>query len=151
MRGDELMDGRDERLRAALMLEPPAELRLRLTALAYAAGAEQQAVPAQDVSSDGRLGRAKRLGWLADPAGWIAAIVLAAALWQGYGWLAASTLVLGDVVDAVGLLATLPALPSLGDFGLDPIALALWCIVAAIAWLVAEGWPGRQRETEARP
>jgi len=141
---DELMDGADsprsmdDRIRAALVVEPPPELRFRLAALARSAAAERAvAAPAA---------RGQWLAWLADPTTWLAALVLALALWQVFLILASSTLVLGNVADAAALLTALPTLPALQIVGLDPLSAALWCVVAVVAWLAAEGTPGRGRE-----
>ena len=144
MRGDELMDdvrrgepmdALDARLRAALVVEPPAELQAQLAAIVQTAAAERRTA----------LGARPRLAWLTDPSTWVAAAALALAIWQAFQWLASSTLVLGDVGDAAALLAALPALPSLADLGFDPLGAALWLVVGIVAWLVAEGTPLRRR------
>jgi len=141
---DELMDGTDsprsldDRIRAAVVAEPPPELRFRLAALARSAAAERANATA---AAPGR-GRA----WLADPTTWLAALVLALALCQAILVLASSTLVLGNVADAAALLTALPTLPSLQLVGLDPLSAVLWCVVGVVVWLAAEREPRRGRE-----
>jgi anti-sigma factor RsiW len=118
----------DDRLRAALVVEPPPELQAQLLMLARSAARPAPAPVAAPVP----------LGWLRDLSTWVAALTIALAAWQLYVWLVDSTLVLGNVVEAFQLVAASPTGQLASDFGVDPLALALWVGVAIVAALVAQ-------------
>lgn len=126
----------DDRLRAALVVDPPVDLRLQLASIARAAAPTLvlQARPA-------------RTSIWRDAVLWVAAVAMSLAAWQLYAWILASTLVLGDVVDAVQVTVAAIGLPS--DFELDPLALSLWALAGAVAWLVANS-PARPAARAAR-
>jgi hypothetical protein len=135
----------DDRLRAALVVEPPAELQTQLLALAHAA-ARPSAVPVAVAVPSPVPAAAAPLGWLRDLSTWVAALTLALAGWQLYAWLEASTLVLGDVLGAARLVVGSPTVGLAVDFGVDPLSLALWAGVAVVTFLVAQS-----RDALSRP
>ena len=124
----------DDRLRAALVVEPPLELQTRLLALARAAAqpASASLVGTPQPAPTGRL------TWLRDLSAWVAALTLVLAGWQLYAWLDASTLVLGNVFEAIQVVAASPTTRLAGDFGVDPLTATLWVTAAVVVWLVAE-------------
>ena len=85
-----------------------------------------------------------RLADVSEPVGilacWVAAAMLTLAAWQVYLWLVAS----GPPLELAQVAALIAAPPTLVSLGLDPLAVALWCVVGVVAWLVAEGVPSRR-------
>jgi hypothetical protein len=125
----------DEILRPALVVEPPPELQARLMALVQSTELAQLAAaplrplpavaPARD-DVDGAL-------WL-----WLlASALLGWASWSLLSFLSGVTFSLGDVPEALLLVASSPATNLLPSVSIDPIAIALWAGVGVVAWLLA--------------
>jgi len=119
--------GLDDALRAALVVDPPAELQQRLLAIAQAAARPQPAAAPQPA-----------LGFLRETSTWLCALALALVGVRLYDLLLGSGVVLGDLVEAFRVVAAVVELPSLASLTVDPLLLALWAGVAVVAWLVAE-------------
>jgi hypothetical protein len=64
-------------------------------------------------------------------------LTIALAIWQVLTWFLDSTLVLGDVREALVLVLSSPAGTIVGGFGLDLTSLALWTAVAVVGWLAS--------------
>ena len=164
-------------LRDALVVEPPIGLRARLVAAIAAEEPRAMAVAQLNRAFDSALVvappaalRSRLLGlvpatdglaWLpslwhmvrARPgvfAGQLAALaVLAYAILQVAAWLGSLPLVLGDIPYALELLVMSPAVDALGQFQGVLQQLALWLVLGAAAWLLAQGLSGRGREPVA--
>jgi hypothetical protein len=119
----------DRVLREALVVEPPPELQARLMALVQAAPVVvQPAAPER-----------RGAPWL-DPNVWLSVAALATlswAAWSVLGWLASLNLVLGDVPEALVVLASSPVAALLPALGLDLTSLVLWSALGAVAWVLA--------------
>jgi hypothetical protein len=119
----------DRVLREALVVEPPPELQARLMALVQTAPvAVQPPVPE----------RRATLGL--DPNLWLVVAALATLAWSAWSvlsWVAGLNLVLGNVPEALVVLASSPVAALLPTLGVDLTSLALWSAVGAIAWVLA--------------
>lgn len=115
----------DAVLRAALVVEPPLELRASLMALV----ATELPALARPADAPGRAPAVELAIW-----GGFVALTVGLAAWQAIAWLLAASLVLGDVRAAVGLVVGSPAATVVGDAGLDLPGLALWAAVAVVGW-----------------
>jgi hypothetical protein len=71
----------------------------------------------------------------------LAAIMLALASWQVFGWLSAVQPVVGDVGYAVELVIASPATAYLGGLQIDLQTMTLWSLVGVGGWLVSEASP----------
>ncbi len=132
-----VVDRSEEAIRSAVVVEAPAALQARLLVLA----------PADD-----------GLAWLpglwhmvrtrpAVFAGQLAALaVLAYALTQVASWLGTLPVVLGDIPYALELLLLSPAVDYLGQVEGLLQQLALWLLVGAAGWLLAQGLSWQRRE-----
>ena len=136
----------DAVLESTLVVAPPLDLQRRLAQLALEA-ARPESVPwwrrlgAFDLTGLGRL--AQRPQMVA--AQGLAAVMLALASWQIFGWLSTFQPVLGDVGYAVELVAASPAAAYLGSFQIDLQSLGLWSLVGIGGWLLSEdGLIGRR-------
>jgi hypothetical protein len=134
----------DAILTATLVVPPPSDLQARLAQIALEAARPLprpwwQRTPALDVS-----------GWLARRPQMIAvqglaAVMLALASWQVFGWLTAFQPVIGDVAYAVELVASSPAAVYVGSISIDFQSLGLWLMVGMVGWLISEsGLIGRR-------
>jgi hypothetical protein len=75
----------------------------------------------------------------------LAALMLALASWQVFGWMSAFRPVVGDVAYAMELVAASPAAVYLSGLQIDLQSLGLWSLVGIGGWLVSEdGLIGRQ-------
>jgi hypothetical protein len=75
----------------------------------------------------------------------LAAIMLALASWQVFGWLTAFQPVVGDVGYAMELVVGSPAAVYLGGLQFDLQSMVLWSLVGVGGWLVSEdGLIGRR-------
>lgn len=117
----------DELLRAALVVDPPAELRQRLAAIARSAARPQLAVAPAPAS-----------GFLREASTWLTALALALVVWRVYALLVESRIVLGDVFEAARVVAAVVGPRPVPALTVDPVLLVLWCVVGVVAWLVAE-------------
>jgi anti-sigma factor RsiW len=132
-------------LQSALVVQPPVELQMQLTQLAWAA--------ARPAPTSWWL---RLRAWfdslvLARPnlaiAQSLAALMLVLAGWQVLGWLNTFTPMVGDVPYAVELVASSPAAAYLsGIQSLDLQSLLVWSGVGLVGWLFSESGPiGRSR------
>jgi hypothetical protein len=131
-------------LSSTVVIVPPAELQLRLAQIALEAARPAHLSLWQ---------RAREL----DVGGWVtrrpqmiaaqglAAIMLALATWQIFGWLSAFQPVVGDVAYAMELVAGSPAVAYVGNISIDFQSLGLWLLVGIGGWLISEnGLIGRR-------
>jgi hypothetical protein len=131
-------------LASTLIVAPPPDLQLRLTQIALEA-ARPLARPWWQRAPALELG-----GWLSQRPQMIAvqglaAVMLALASWQVFGWLTAFQPVVGDVAYAVELVASSPAVAYLGNISIDFQSLGLWLTIGMVGWLVSEnGLIGRR-------
>ena len=122
----------DRVLREALVVDPPPELQARLMALV-------QTVPVVPLAVQPAAPERRGALWL-DPNVWLIVAALATLVgsaWSVLGWLAGLGLVLGDVPEALVVLASSPLAALVPTFGLDLTSLALWSAVGAIGWVLA--------------
>jgi hypothetical protein len=127
----------DVLLASALVIAPPHDLQLRLAHIALEAARPLprpwwQRAAGLDVS-----------GWLSRRPQMIAvqglaAVMLALASWQLFGWLTAFQPVVGDIAYAVELVATSPAVAYVGNISIDFQSLGLWLVVGMVGWLISE-------------
>jgi hypothetical protein len=134
----------DAVLGSALVVAPPPDLQAQLAQLAIDLARPQQ-VPWWQ-----RLGQLNLGEWLAQrpqmiAAQGLAAVMLALASWQVFGWLSTFQPIVGDVAYALALVAGSPAVAYLGSFQIDFQSLGLWSLVGIGGWLVSEnGLIGRR-------
>lgn len=75
----------------------------------------------------------------------LAAIMLALASWQIFGWMTAFQPVVGDAAYAMQLLAASPASAYLSGLPFDLQSMGVWSAVGIVGWLISEnGWLGRR-------
>lgn len=134
----------DAVLGAVVVLAPPLELQHRLLLLADQAA---RPTPAPWWRRLGELNPsvlvAQRPQMVAVQG--LAAVMLALASWQIFGWLSAFQPVVGDVVYAMELVAGSPAASYLGNLQIDVQSLGLWSLVGIASWLVSDnGLIGRR-------
>jgi hypothetical protein len=127
----------DSVLGATLIVVPPLGLQQRLQQLAMEA-AQPAIVPWWQQVLHFNLTR-----WLAQrpqmiAAQGLAAVMLALASWQVFGWLSAFQPVVGDVAYAVELVAASPAVAYLGSMQIDFQSLGIWSVVGIAGWLISE-------------
>jgi hypothetical protein len=137
------LDRLDGVLGATLVVAPPLELQQQLTRLVL-----ETTRPAPSSSStwweraSSALGQWNPAGWLARPqvvaVQGLAAVMLALASWQIFGWLTAFRPVVGDVAYAMELVAASPAAAYLGGLQIDLQSLGLWSLVGIVGWLISE-------------
>jgi hypothetical protein len=131
-------------LRSTLVVVPPADLQVRLTRLALEAA---RPAPGPWWS---RVRELDIGGWVTQrpqmiAAQGLAAVMLALASWQIFGWLSTFQPVLGDVTYAMALVAGSPAGAYVGNISIDFQSLGLWSVVAIAGWLISEnGLIGRR-------
>jgi hypothetical protein len=132
----------DAVLTSVLVVEPPLELQRSLAQLAAEAARPRgepwwRRVPelVRSLTERPQLVAAQGL----------AAVLLALASWQIFGWLTAVQPVLGNVGYAVELVAASPAVAYVGNAQIDLQSLGLWSVVGILGWLVSEnGLIGRR-------
>lgn len=128
----------DTVLGSALVVSPPLELQTRVMEIALAS-----AQPQVSFWQQLRQWLAQRPQMVA--AQGLAAIMLALASWQVFGWLSAFQPVVGDVGYAMELVAASPAAVYLGSVQIDFQSLGIWSTVGILGWLVSEnGLVGRR-------
>jgi hypothetical protein len=132
----------DALARTQMVVEPSAELQMRLMELVNASYLPVMAprpVPAAE--------EAARRAFTGSP-GWgagIAAMLAAVAGWRVYGIVDGSSLVVGNVVEAAQVVVASPAVRYLTDLPLTDVgSLAMWGTVAAVAWSISPSGPLRE-------
>jgi hypothetical protein len=127
----------DSVLSTTLLVTPPLALQQTLQRLAMDA-ARPAAVPWWR-----QLPRIDLTQWLAQrpqmvAAQGLAAVMLALASWQVFGWLSAFQPVVGNVGYAMELVAASPAVAYVGTTQIDFQSLGIWSIVGIVGWLLSE-------------
>jgi hypothetical protein len=127
----------DSVLSATLLVVPPLALQQQLQQLAMQA-AQPALVPwwQQVLRFDLTHWLAQRPQMIA--AQGLAAVMLALASWQIFGWLSAFQPVVGDVAYAMELVAASPAVAYLGSMQIDFQSLGIWSVVGIAGWLISE-------------
>jgi hypothetical protein len=138
----------DELLQVSLIVAPPLDLQRRLAELAFD-HARPQPKPwwARVPEAVGQLSLADWLGQRPQmiAAQGLAALMLALASWQIFGWLSAFQPIVGDVAYAMELVVGSPAVAYVGGLQIDVQSMALWSLVGIAGWLVSEdGLIGRR-------
>jgi hypothetical protein len=142
------LDRLDAVLTTSLVVAPPLDLQRHLAQLAF----EYARPPTVSwwTRATNVVGQLNLADWLAQrpqmvAAQGLAAIMLALASWQIFGWLTAFQPVVGDVAYAVQLVVASPASIYLGGLQFDLQSMGLWSVVGIAGWLVSEnGWLGRR-------
>jgi hypothetical protein len=138
----------DAVLTSTVVVPPPMDLQRQLAQLAL-----KYARPATApwwTRATEALGQLNLANWLAQrpqmvAAQGLAAIMLALASWQIFGWMTTFQPVVGDVAYAMQLVAASPASVYLGGLQLDLQSMGLWSAVGIVGWLISEnGWLGRR-------
>jgi hypothetical protein len=80
----------------------------------------------------------------------LAAVMLALASWQVFGWVTAIQPVLGDVPYAMTLVASSPAAVYVAGLQVDVQSLGVWTLVGTVGWLISENGFIGQRLTSMR-
>jgi hypothetical protein len=129
-------------LGTSLIAAPPLDLQRQLAQLVLAATRPQPA-PIPWWTRVAQWNPAQRPQMVAVQG--LAAVMLALASWQVFGWMTAFRPVVGDVGYAMELVAASPAVVYLGGLQIDLQSLGLWSLVGIAGWLVSEdGLIGRQ-------
>jgi hypothetical protein len=140
------LDRLDAVLTSTVVVTPPLELQRQLAELAF-----EYARPANASwwSRAGDVVRQLNLAdWLAQrpqmvAAQGLAAIMLALASWQIFGWMTAFQPVVGDAAYAMQLVAASPASVYLSGLPFDLQSMGIWSAVGIGGWLISEnGWLG---------
>jgi hypothetical protein len=137
----------DAVLGTMLVAAPPLELQQQLAQLVLAS---TRPSPAPSSTWWARLSQWSPADWLAQRPQMVAvqglaAVMLALASWQIFGWMSAFRPVVGDVGYAMELVAASPAAAYLSGLQIDLQSLGLWSLVGIAGWLVSEdGLIGRQ-------
>ncbi len=142
------LDRLDAVLTSSVVVAPPLELQRQLAQLAL----DYARPPSEPwwTRAAAALGQLNLAEWLAQrpqmvAAQGLAAIMLALASWQIFGWMTAFQPVVGDVAYAMQLVAASPASIYLGGQQFDLQSLGLWSAVGIVGWLISEnGWLGRR-------
>jgi hypothetical protein len=140
-------------LGATLLVAPPLDLQRQLAQLVLENTPPSPSPWWERVSS--AFGQWNPADWLARPqlvaVQGLAAVMLALASWQIFGWLTAFRPVVGDVAYAMELVAASPAPVYLGGLQIDLQSLGLWSLVGIAGWLISEdGLIGRQLSRRLR-
>ncbi|MBV9174763.1 MAG: hypothetical protein JOZ81_32275 [Chloroflexi bacterium] len=133
-------------LHSALVCKPPAQLQQQLLGLVdvYAPQPKRQAWWSRLFSGDFSVPQLVLRPNVIAAQG-LAALMLALASWQVFGWLSTFQPVVGDVGYAVQLVVTSPASTYINSFQLDLQSLGLWSVVGIAGWLISEnGLIGRR-------
>jgi hypothetical protein len=129
-------------LSTSVVVQPPIELQHALAQLVLDAARPRPAPWWQRLPEIAR-GFAQRPQLVA--AQGLAAIMLALASWQIFGWLSAFQPVVGNVGYAFELVAGSPAVAYVGNIPIDLQSLGVWSLVGIVGWLVSEnGLIGRR-------
>jgi hypothetical protein len=126
-------------LGTSLLIEPPRDLQRQLAQLVV-----DTAAPAPSPWWSRLMrGEIDLSGWLQlrpqmVAAQGMAALMLALASWQVFGFLNTVRPVVGDVGYAMQLLAASPAVVHMGGFPIDLQSLVMWSVVGLGAWLVSD-------------
>jgi hypothetical protein len=132
----------DAVLMSTVVVEPPLELQRVLAQMALEA-ARPQVVPWWRRLPEIARSLAERPQLVA--AQGLAAIMLALASWQIFGWMSTFQPVVGNVAYAFELVAASPAVAYVGNVQIDFQNLGLWSMVGIVGWLVSEnGLIGRR-------
>ena len=128
----------DTVLATTLVVMPPLDLQRQLAQLVAAAAAPKP-VPWWRRAVQGDF----NFDWLAlrpnmVAAQGLAAVMVALASWQIFGWMSAFQPVIGDVGYAMQLVISSPAVVYLGGLQLDLQSLGIWSVVGVLGWLVSE-------------
>lgn len=128
----------DSVLASALIIQPPLDLQRQLAQLVLTVG-QPQPLPWWKRALRGEL----NFDWLVVrpnvvAAQGLAAVMVALASWQIFGWLTAFRPVVGDVGYAMELVAASPAVVYLGGLHIDVQSLGIWSLVGVVGWLVSE-------------
>jgi hypothetical protein len=144
----------DGLMRSSVVVAPPLDLQRRLAQLALEA-AVPKALPwwmrIPQVVREWSIGE-----WLSQrpqmvAAQGLAAVMVALASWQIFGWLAAVQPVVGDVGYAMELVVGSPAAAYLGSIQIDFQSLGVWSLIGIGGWLVSEdGLVGRRIAASGR-
>jgi hypothetical protein len=138
----------DAVLMSSLVVAPPLDLQRQLAQIA-ADAARPRTAPWWKRATSG-FGQLNLANWLAQrpqmvAAQGLAAIMLALASWQIFGWLTIFQPVVGDPAYAMQLVVASPASIYLGGLQFDWQSLGLWSVVGIGGWLISEnGWIGRR-------
>jgi hypothetical protein len=132
---------------STLVVEPPADLQFQLHQLVLATPP-----PARPwwLRLTDTVREANLTEWLARrpqmiAAQGLAAVLLALASWQVFGWLSVFQPTVGDIGYALELVASSPAVAYVGATQIDVQSLSLWSLVALGGWLISEnGLVGRR-------
>jgi hypothetical protein len=140
-------------LSSTLVVAPPPELQRRLAQLALEAAHPPEVSWRQRVSS--AVGQWNPAAWFQQPqmvaAQGLAAVMLALASWQIFGWVTTFQPVIGDVGYAMELVAASPAAVYMGGLQIDLQSLGLWSLVGIAGWLISEdGLIGRRFSNRLR-
>jgi hypothetical protein len=143
----------DSVLTSTLLIAPPLDLQRQLAQLALDAS-RPQSVPWWD-RVFGSLGQWNPIAILQQPqmvaVQGLAAVMLALASWQIFGWMSSFQPVVGDVAYAMELVAGSPAAVYLSGLQLDLPSLGLWSLVGIAGWLISEdGLIGRRLSNRLR-
>ena len=142
------LDRLDAVLTSTVVVMPPLELQYQLAQLAL-----EYARPANAswwTRASAVLRQVNLADWLAQrpqmvAAQGLAAIMLALASWQIFGWMTAFQPVVGDAAYAMQLVAASPASVYLGGLPFDLQSMGIWSAVGIVGWLISEnGWLGRR-------
>jgi hypothetical protein len=124
-------------LSTTLVVVPPVDLQQRLQQLALEAARPVRVPWWQSLPSFDFTGLLTQRPQMIAAQG-LAAVMLALASWQIFGWLSAVQPVVGDVAYAVELVAASPAVAYLGSMQIDFQSLGIWSVVGIAGWLVSE-------------
>ncbi|MBV9325057.1 MAG: hypothetical protein JO352_14850 [Chloroflexi bacterium] len=134
----------DAILSSSVVVVPPAHLQVALSQLALEAARPARLAwwqPVRELDVGGWLTRRPQM----IAAQGLAAVMLALASWQIFGWLSTFQPVVGDVAYAMELVAASPAVAYLGNISIDFQSLTLWSLVGIAGWLISEnGLIGRR-------
>ncbi|MDQ3808800.1 MAG: hypothetical protein M3336_00750 [Chloroflexota bacterium] len=128
----------DSILASTLVLQPPAELQRQVAELVASAPQAAAGEPSwrRAVRALPRLQlRLPRPNVVA--AQGLAAVMVALASWQIFGWLSAFRPMVGDVAYALELLLASPAVAYVGGLQIDVQSLVLWSLVGGAGWLIS--------------
>lgn len=124
-------------LQSTLVCEPPLALQQQLLELVPAQAPRRAPWWSRLFSGEFNLGQLVLQPNVIGVQG-LAAIMLALASWQLFGWLNTFQPVVGDVGYAVQLVASSPASVYLGGMQIDVQSLGLWSLVGLGGWLISE-------------
>ena len=122
----------DAVLMSAVVVQPPLELQHALARLVVGA-APPQVQPWWRRLPQILLERPQLVA-----AQGLAAVMLALASWQVFGFMSTFQPVVGNVGYAMELVAASPAVVYLGNFQIDFQSLGMWSVVGIVGWLVSE-------------